>query len=277
MSQASEKVKSRLLELQTEAKKSLGQNFLVSDQVIQKIIQAAAKIESENLIEIGPGLGALTDDLLALNRKTVLIEFDAVIANYWQSRINPPNHLIKGDALQVDWTNLTGPETLLVSNLPYQISSSLVIDRSVDEKPLKAMILMFQKEVAQKIVSKDSDFGLLSAVAQSFWKIEKLLDAGSGDFNPPPKISSRVLIFQRMDLGIQHPKSYLKFLKACFLHPRKFMITGLTERIPLSKEQILSCYSKLGLDPKVRSGQLSVDQLIKLHHLLQQTTSQGMV
>lgn len=277
MSRASEKVRLRLQELQIEAKKSLGQNFLVSDHVIQKIIAAATDIPSQKLIEIGPGLGALTDDLLALNRPTTLIEFDSTIAAYWKSRLSNNQQLVEADALRLDWSQLIESETLLVSNLPYQISSSLVIDRSVDDIPLKAMVLMFQKEVAQKIMAKGSDFGLLSAVAQSFWKIETLLEAGPSDFNPPPKIASRVLVFKRFDRQINAPREYLKFLKACFLHPRKFMIAGLQERLPFKKDQILTAYEKLGMDPKIRSGQLSVDALIKLHHLLQEEAGKGIV
>ena len=207
-----------------EAKKSLGQNFLVSDYAVSKMIGCLMGLEFQNLIEIGPGPGALTDILKSYGEKFKVLELDNFFYEYWVSQgVNA----INVDALQWDWkTEVPQPsETVLISNLPYQISSSIVIDRSMDESPLKAMILMFQKEVAQKLKMNagTSEFGMLSVVAQVFWNIETVCDLSPRDFLPAPKIASRVLCFTAKTNSIEDRKSFLTFCKAGFAQKRKLL------------------------------------------------------
>ena len=196
-----EKIKKRQDELGLTAKRSLGQNFLVSETTVQKIVDAARRIGSERIVEIGPGLGSLTDEIVKLDRPTKLIEFDSKIAQYWTVFFGEKKNVsvVECDALKFDWEALDDKKkTILVSNLPYQISSRLVIDRTLDSELLSGMILMFQKEVAQKINAKlgTSDSGFISVFIQSFWNISNLLEAGPRDFFPSPKVASRVLVFQ---------------------------------------------------------------------------------
>ncbi|MCB0369474.1 MAG: ribosomal RNA small subunit methyltransferase A, partial [Bdellovibrionales bacterium] len=168
------------------AKKSLGQNFLISDFAINLVINKIKQLDKKTIIEIGPGPGALTDLIRSLDCDITLIELDENFSQYWT---NQNLKVINQDALQVNWKSFENKSnTVLVSNLPYQISSSIVIDRSIDEESLGNMILMFQKEVAQKIRAKPktSEFGLLSLIAQSFWKIENICDLGLRDFIPAP-------------------------------------------------------------------------------------------
>lgn len=255
-------------ELPVTAKKSLGQNFLINDVTISKIIQAAKDFQPKHIIEIGPGLGALTRHLLEMNIPIELIELDHVFAAYWKSK---NMQLIEQDALQVDWGRWADIQhKVLVSNLPYQISSSIVIDRSIDEAPFSAMVLMFQKEVAQRIraIRGDSNFGMLSVVAQSFWDIHTVCDAGPRDFNPAPKIASRVLAFSRKPADIQDHKRYLRFVKACFLHPRRTMLGNITSSLSFPKEQTISCFKEQGFDDKIRPHEVSVEQFQKLYRQL---------
>jgi len=182
------RLQKRLDELRILSKKSLGQNFLISDSVINKILAAVEDEKPVRVIEVGPGCGALTDLLAEKYKDLTLIELDRILAEFWRSQ---NFKLIEADALQMRWD--FSAEHLLVSNLPYQISSSLVIDRSLDPIQLKAMILMFQKEVAQRIraVQQTEHYGMLSVIAQEFWVIGTVCDAGSRDFKPAPKVSSR--------------------------------------------------------------------------------------
>lgn len=136
----------RLRELGAEPKRSLGQNFLVAEHVIEKILNAVKLTPSSALIEVGPGLGALTEGLAELGRPMKVVELDSRFAAVWRSR---GLEVIEEDALALEWKTLNlASDTLLVSNLPYQISSSLVIERSIDPAGVAKMILMFQKEVA---------------------------------------------------------------------------------------------------------------------------------
>ena len=216
----------RLEELQHTAKKSLGQNFLVSDLVISKILQKVESQKPKKIIEIGPGLGALTEGLLEMKVPLQLIEMDNNFATYWKGR---GCDLMQGDALQLDWAPISSPETALVSNLPYQISSSIVIERSLDAEPLAFMVLMFQKEVAQRIQApaRRDDYGMLSVIAQNFWKLEIVSEAGSKDFQPPPKVASRVLFFKPIVTPIKDRRFFLKLVKEAFRQRRKLLKSNL--------------------------------------------------
>jgi 16S rRNA (adenine1518-N6/adenine1519-N6)-dimethyltransferase len=269
MSETWQRLQVTLSELGIEPKKSLGQNFLISDVVIGKIIAAARSTNPGFLIEIGPGPGALTYHLKNITSNYQLIELDREISAYWRKQ---GLNLIEADALQMDWSTFfkqARPLTL-VSNLPYQISSSLVIDRCLDPEPLDHMILMFQKEVAQRLRARQQDelYGMLSVVAQSFWKMETLTEAGPRDFYPPPNVASRVLTFEKLPSPVADKKKYFRFVKAAFLHPRKLMASNLQEGYSVSKEKAVEVLLKMKLGEKARAGELSVKQFVDFYHEL---------
>ena len=256
--------KALMTELGIEPKKALGQNFLINDRIIEKIGEAAKDLDAKHILEIGPGLGALTRGLLRLETPLTLLELDRVFAEHWRRK---GCEVIEGDALQLDWKPLIQKDTILVSNLPYQISSSIVIDRCLDENPLKGMVLMFQKEVAQRIKAPQSHelYGMLSVVAQTFWDLDLLVEAGPGDFYPPPKVSSRVLVFRRKPSPVSEPKKYLRFVKACYSQPRKMMGNNLSEAFHVPREEINSWLLGHGFSEKVRPHQLKVAEVLKLY------------
>ena len=256
----------RMEELDVYAKKSLGQNFLVSDTVIDKIIEAALKFKCEKIVEIGPGCGALTDILLEKYKNLKLIELDRNLFEFWKSK---GCDIINADALQMDWLGFS--EYLLVSNLPYQISSSLVIDRSLDKTPLIGMVLMFQKEVAQRIraTHQTEHYGMLSIIAQEFWDIQTVCDAGPRDFKPPPKVASRVLSFRPRKTNISNPQEYLTFVKAAFKQRRRILKTNLQQLGPsYDLNLLLDWLNKNNKTDKVRAEELSVAELNSLFHFL---------
>lgn len=268
-------IKEKMAELGIQPKKSLGQNFLLNDSVINKIINKVELEKPVSLIEIGPGLGALTEPLLTLDIPLTLLELDSVFSNYWREQSVKLSaekqrpiklEVIECDALRWEtWGKLpNAEETLLVSNLPYQISSSIVIDRSVEKPFVKSMILMFQKEVAQRLkaVHKTENYGLLSVIAQTFWTIETLADAGPKDFFPPPQIASRVLYFKRKTAPIENPKHFLKWVKAGFAHRRKLLKSNLGAVV---KDPVM-LIEKMALNPKCRAEELTVSQWTELYN-----------
>lgn len=263
---ASERLQARLNELKVFAKKSLGQNFLVSDSVIQKIIQAAAEFKCEKVIEIGPGCGALTDLLRTIYSDLTLIELDKNLAAFWMSE---KMSVIEADALQMSWD--FAKNKILVSNLPYQISSSIVIDRSLENENLLGMVLMFQREVAQRIraTCQTEHYGMLSVIAQEFWTIETVCDAGPRDFKPAPKVASRVLKFTPRKTNIQDREMYLSFVKACFKQRRRVLSTNLTGLSEAYNQTQFSnwCIENKKSD-KVRAEELSPSELNKLFFYL---------
>lgn len=269
MSSALERLKIMMAKFEIEPKKSLGQNFLVSDHVIEKIVKAVDQLKPDSLIEIGPGLGALTSALRLSHSRYTLIELDRKFAQYWREQ---GLHVLEQDALQLDWSKLKqSPQAVLVSNLPYQISSSLVIDRSIDQDPFIGMVLMFQKEVAQRIraLPNSENYGMLSVVAQMAWKIEMLLEASSHDFLPPPKVASRVLVFKRRDQPlVQDKQQFLKFAKACFLHRRKLLAGNLEEGLSLNRARVEAVLAEMQLKKTARAQELSLQQFVDLFEKL---------
>jgi len=258
-------LKERLSQMGVAPKKAFGQNFLVNAHVIGKIIDAVQFQKIENIIEIGPGLGALTEPLLAAALKPKLIEFDPDLAKYWQTRGLEVHY---ADALKFDWESLgLKSPALLVSNLPYQISSSLVIERCLGPTAITYMVLMFQKEVAQRLQAQpmSKEYGLLSVMAQLHYKITRVVDAGPGDFFPAPKISSRVLAFQRLDrptAGV----GLLKFLKQGFAFRRKFLLKNLKSIGDKSRvARLPAIFEELGLSAKARAEELTPEQLETLY------------
>lgn len=161
----------RLEKMDVNPKRSLGQNFLIDEGVVEKIIRSVETTKSRQIVEIGPGVGSLTDSLINLGVPLILIELDRSFAGYWRER---ELRVVEGDALRIQWQDLDliSP-TLLVSNLPYQISTSLVVDRCFAPIEITEMILMFQKEVAQRLTSspRTKEYGMLSVIAQLFWQI----------------------------------------------------------------------------------------------------------
>lgn len=251
----------KLEALGVSAKRSLGQNFLVSKSAITKIIGAAKKLEPEFILEIGPGLGSLTDALKLLNVPLKLLELDSVFAQNWRDQ---KLEVIEVDALKWDWNLLKNTDkTVLVSNLPYQISSTILIERSIHDKTLKGMVLMFQKEVAERIMAKpkSDNYGLLTVIAQNFWKIDFILEAGPKDFYPAPRVASRVLSFTRRS-DIEGPrKDFLKVVKAGFTQRRKFLISNLKSLGGSSTDENLRLiFDDLKLSHQCRAQELSINQ-----------------
>lgn len=263
---ALERLEKRMNELRIFAKKSLGQNFLISDGVINKILVAVDDEKPAFVIEVGPGCGALTDILSEKYKQLTLIELDHSLAEFWRSH---GFQVIEADALQMDWE--FSEQHLLVSNLPYQISSSLVIDRSLDKVPLKAMILMFQKEVAQRIraQAQTEHYGMLSVIAQEFWTIETVCDAGSREFKPAPKVSSRVLKFLPRKSNIIDKRQFLSFVKTCFQQRRRVLSTNITSLdSKFDKTMLHQWLQQNSKSEKVRVEELSPIEINSLYHFL---------
>lgn len=277
-----EMILQRLEQYQTGAKRSLGQNFLVSDAVVNKILFAVKAEPFSDLIEVGPGLGALTEDLLGLNKKLLLIELDQRFAEFWKKRSEDLGEgslrVIEGDALQIDWDDLhLSLGSLFVSNLPYQISSSMVIERCLSSAGITRMILMFQKEVAQRISARHGmgEYGLLTVMAQTFWDIATVSEAGPKDFYPPPNVASRVLVFRRRNTewvntleGRATPQRFLRLVKAGFSHRRKLLKSNILNGLYLGdKSKIVALEEvmrELTLKDTARAEELSPAQFVRL-------------
>jgi len=247
-----QRVKSLIKQLNISPNKNLGQNFLINENKIKLIIDTA-NTKGQSVVEIGPGLGALTTQLTLNCNKLLLVEFDKKLSEYW---VNKGLNVENQDALKKNWSELNSEYKTLVSNLPYDISAPLVVKLSSEPSPFLKMVLMFQKEVAQRIAATidNKKYGLISVVAQNVWNIKKVADFNARDFHPSPKIESRTLLFTKKEDAFIN-SGFLKFVKHCFLNRRKMLIKNLksfSHSKNIDEEKLFTIMSDLAIDAKSR-------------------------
>ncbi len=212
-------------------KKSLGQNFLIDSNIINKILDII-EIKNENILEIGPGTGNLTSEILKRTpKKLTVIEKDSNLADLLNNNFHHKLTVINKDILKVDENYLDAEKFIVFGNLPYNISTKILSKWILNIKNkkfwFKYLILMFQKEVADRITSKfgTKNYGRISILAN--WKLDitKICDVKSSCFFPKPKIDSSVLFFKpKLDFfALKNPKNLEKLTRIFFMHRRKML------------------------------------------------------
>ena len=251
-------LKIKLQELDIRPNKRLGQNFLINESLALGI---AKKVQESPApwLEVGPGLGALTEFFDSKKAQTILIEKDKKLASYWEEK---GFKVFCEDALRFDWNQAQTPFTLF-GNLPFQIAGSLVLEMSLRQNSLSKMIFMMQKEVAVRVLARShsKDYGLLSVIAQTFWTPKRLFSVGKRDFYPAPKVSAWVLEFSPKPLSLS-PASFLKFVKMTFAHRRKKLIKQLPKEFFADWEVF---FLKQKWDFNLRAEELSPPQFLALY------------
>ena len=212
------------------AKKSLGQNFLIDEKVLENIVNCV-KIENENILEIGPGTGNLTKLIINKNpKKFIVIEKDNLLAKKLDEQFKQKLNIINDDVLNVDENSLFNEKAIVFGNLPYNISTEILskwITGLKNDFWFEYLILMFQKEVADRIIANynSSNYGRLSILSN--WKliVKKLCDIKSTSFIPKPKIDSSLLIFspKKNFYKINNPKNLEKITRIFFNNRRKMI------------------------------------------------------
>jgi len=259
------------------AKKALGQNFLLNSNITDKIIretlqhQQLPDFEGANVFEIGPGPGGLTRSVLrASPEKLTVIEMDdRCIAIMEEIKEKAGNRLdiINGDALKINIAALKGDNKHIISNLPYNISVPLLTSWLEDISAYKSLTLMFQKEVADRIMAPTNckDYGRLSILAQLQCRIEKLLDLSPENFVPAPKIWSSVLLFRPLPqtLNAEELKK-TEHLTALAFSQRRKMIRQSLKNIPDLENKC----EKIGIKTTFRPEQITPQQFLQLAKLV---------
>ena len=215
----------------TLAKKSLGQNFLIDENIINKI-SSLVKVEDQNILEVGPGTGNLTNALLKKKpKKFYVIEKDDNLANILKKEFKDKIIVINDDILKVNENNLSNEKLIVFGNLPYNISTEIlckwIINLNDKKIWFRNFILMFQKEVADRILSEynSSHYGRLSIIANWKLDIKKIIDIKPNSFSPRPKIDSSLLFFspKKNFLKIKNPKNLEKITRIFFSQRRKMI------------------------------------------------------
>jgi 16S rRNA (adenine1518-N6/adenine1519-N6)-dimethyltransferase len=257
-----------------KAKKKFGQNFLKDESVLYKIIQSMPN-DNRKVVEIGPGLGDLTQKLLTKCKKVKAFEIDLELCSYLQDKFvdeigQKQLELVCDDVLE-QWRGDIPLDTEynLVANLPYYIATNLIL-KALDDKECQSIIVMIQKEVAVKFSSKvgDKTYSALSILADSISKPEILFDVGSECFDPPPKVTSAVLKLTKSknysDLFKDQKElnRFKSFLKVAFCAPRKTLIKNLSQMA--KRDDLTEYFEDLDIPLNYRPHQLSSDK----YHLL---------
>ena len=251
------------------ANKALGQNFLTDPNYRERIAKAVGATAGETVVEIGPGQGALTNELLSLGINVIAVEKDTRMqAPLGDLAARFPNQLTVNyqDALNTDWRNLGPTPVTLCGNLPYNIGTQLVIDALQTRGKFKRMVFLLQKEVVGRITASagDDDWGRLALFCQLHANCRKLFDVPPGAFTPAPKVTSAVVEIIPLPaprLQVNEPKLE-QVVKVAFNQRRK-MLRGSLKGL-LSEEQISSC----GIAPDRRPETLTLEEFANLANLL---------
>ncbi len=246
-------------------KKSLGQHFLRRPDICRRIADLLDLEEGDQVLEIGPGPGALTDVLQELpHKRLLLLEKDSHWAEFHAGKNTPGTEVRCMDALAFPWEELEG-KWKLAGNLPYNVASPMLWDIASRCRSLSQAAFMVQKEVGQRLAAAPGtkDYGALSVWTQAFWVPRMAFIVGPSAFTPPPKVDSAVLSFKPLpeEKLPKAPEALAKVIKLCFSQRRK-QLGGVFRKN--GREDLLDKLSQLGLPLTVRAEELSVEQFIFL-------------
>lgn len=254
--------------------KSKGQNFLINQDVITEIVGAAKLKNTDLVLEIGPGLGILTESLIKNAKKVISIELDKKLFGFLQLKFKSAKNLelINEDALKFSPQQNGLQDYKIVANLPYNITSNFLKKFLTDVARPRSMTLLIQKEVAQRVCAKAGGMSLLSVSVQLYGQPKIINLVGSNNFWPKPEVDSAVLQISEIKSskevdkflsGISE-KEFWRIAKIGFSSRRKQLHNNLSAGLKLSSEEVKKLLKKANFDPQVRAQSLTVADWVKL-------------
>lgn len=275
----------KIMENKIFAKKSLGQNFLKSKVALLAMIKAGEITSDDTVLEIGPGQGALTEKILETGAKVIAIEKDDRLIEYLNQKFtkeveNRQFTLIHGDILELELSEigLKNGDFKLIANIPYYITG--LIFRKFLEGAIqpKKLVIMVQKEIADRIIARDGKESLLSLSVKAYGEVKKIMKVEKENFSPKPKVDSAILLVNNISKSffneITHEKSadlvasekkFFEVIKAGFAHKRKVLIANLKEKF--GQNDLKKIFLDLNISEKARSEDLKLEnwkELVKI-------------
>jgi len=251
-----------------KAKKSLGQNFLIDQNIINKIIDTV-NIFNKSILEVGPGTGSLTKSILKKNpKKLIVIEKDNNLAESLNNTLGSNIKIINNDILEIDENNLDNDILTVFGNLPYNISTEILCKWIINIKDknfwFDCLVLMFQKEVADRIIAEcnTKNYGRLSILSNWKLEIKKICDVKPSSFSPRPKIESSVLLMKpKLNFfPLTNPKNLEKLTRVFFMHRRKMLKKPYNQLFNGNNEVA----NKLKIDLNLRPQNLNIETYCRL-------------
>ena len=262
-----------------KANKKLGQNFLIDEKVIKQIIEASEITKKDCIIEIGPGLGTLTKELLENAGKVISIELDKKMLPILKDRFALYNNfeLINNDVLQVNLKEIIEKEkeeglenVKIVANLPYYITTPIIMKLLEEKLNLDSIIVMVQKEVAERLIATPSDkeTGAITYSVYYYAKGEEILEVPKDSFIPEPEVTSKVIklnIRKEQPVKVKEPEVMFRIIKCAFMQRRKTLLNALVNtKVFLNKEEGIKILKELGLREDVRAENLKIEDFAKI-------------
>ncbi len=261
------RTKKLLASYDLRARKSLAQHFLVDGSVLGNIITAAELTPSDTVIEVGPGLGVLTQTLAERAGKVIAIELDNHLTDILRTHFNDSNKVmvINEDVLKVNPTNILGKQTdyKIVANLPYYITSAVIrhfLEASVQPK---LMVLMVQKEVAKQITAKPGEMSLLSVSVQLYGKPTIVSKVSATCFYPAPEVDSAILkieVYPQPKVQTNDIAGFFTLVRAGFSANRKQLVNSLANGLKLPKHDIILMLEQAEIEPARRAETMTIDE-----------------
>lgn len=254
--------------------KGLGQNFLLDDTVLDKIA-AAADIE-DGVLEIGPGFGVLTKRLAQEGKKVVSVEIDKRLIPVLDYTLSDFDNVtvIEKDILKTDVRALINDQfgngrISVAANLPYYITTPIITKLIEERLPIKNIVVMVQKEVAQRICAKPGkkDYGAISVLCRYYTEPEIITVVPAASFYPAPKVDSAVLCMRMLEkpsVSVKDEKMFFRIVKAAFAQRRKTLLNCLTSAFDADKPEITQLLENIGINPGIRGEKLGAEEFAKI-------------
>lgn len=259
-------------------KKGLGQNFLTSRAVLEDIADAAQT--HDGVIEIGPGFGVLTSELASRADKVVAIEIDERLIEVLEYTLSSYDNvkIINDDVLKLDLKELIknefgGHEVSVAANLPYYITTPIIAKLLEERLPIKNIVVMVQKEVAERLCAKNGskDYGAVTVMCRYFTNPEIITTVPASLFVPPPKVDSAVLklsVLDKPSVSVKDEKMFFRVVKAAFSQRRKTLLNCLCSNFPIAKAQMSELLLSADIAPSRRGETLTLEEFAKISDIL---------
>lgn len=260
--------------------KSLGQNFLINPSVCPRMAELSGADSGVGVIEIGPGIGVLTNELCQLADKVVAVELDKRLLPVLNETLGEYDNLkiVNADVLELDLNRLIeeefgGMDVVVCANLPYYITSPVIMKLLEDRLPIKAITVMVQKEAAQRICAGvgSRQSGAVTVSVNYYAKPEMLFGVSAGSFMPAPKVDSAVIRLNVLDappVEVENEKKFFAVVKAAFSQRRKILANSLSSSLALDKARIFEILRECGIPENIRAEKLSLQNFADIANCL---------
>jgi len=265
-----------LRDLDKRADRRLSQSFLTQPTIAQAMVGAAEIAPTNAVLEIGPGLGIVTQALVRTGARVVCIELDRALADTLPSRLGSPPNLtvVQADALTVDHGGLIGEPYVIVASLPYHIASPLLFKFLFTSPRPRRIVAMVQQEVANRMVARPGAMTFLSAAVSTVAEARIVRRVAPGSFFPVPKVWSAVVrldLYSRPTVEVESVEAFVEFLRAGFTQPRKQLHNSLAQGLGVPAPAVQAAAGTAGIDPRRRPSDLALREWAALYASLFRT------